>query len=457
MYNQQLQGALADVAEDLENIRTAWDWAIAQGDLEVLEPAIVALYRFFWTRSRGREGADLFARSLVQLEQATGVQNHPRYEFVRRSLIHQRGMFYYFLGDYEAAEQDMIWSLVLARKLALQTPLGDALVILGAISVWQGDWSTALERLRESYTIFEQIGHRDGLADVLQELSMHHLHFGEFARGKALATESLTICHELDRPDWTAWAHDALGWSCFLLGEYEVARTHYETSLAIFDRLGHERGRALALGGFGMVAWAQGGEQLGHAKGWLQQSLEICRKIGFRLHIASRLAMMALVLNELGDYQAAQAHAQDGLALASETGSRLFIVYNLFCLVETAYRQADFFTARGYLREVLMLTSQTGLLPSLASGLYHAGVLLALEVQQAVVDAAAAPSQLARAVQLLTLVAQHPACWSAFRTRAQQKLTQFVVQLPAELSPAVQAQSRMLDLHSAAEDLLALL
>lgn len=455
LFSRQQQRALAEIAEEIDNIRMAWEWAFAQGDPDHLEQAIEPLYRFYWTRSRGREGAETFDQAVTWLNQSATLRQHPRYEFILRRLVVQRGQFYQFLGDSEACERDMLTGLMLARKLGLKEQIAPALNTLGVIASWRGHWTTAQERLQESHALFIETGNLHGVADTLHELALLHLHFGEFAEGKRLAEESLTISRDLERPDWTAWAHDGLGWTCFLLGEYETARSHYETSLALFERIGHERGVALGLGGLGMLAWAQGGEQLAEAKRLTERSLAVIRKIGYRLHTASRLSMLALILNDLQEYEAAQACAQEGLVLASEVNSPIFIAYNLFVLAETAYRQADFAGGRRYLRELLTLTTQMSLLPSLAIALYHVAALLALEVTQD--DPVPAQPQLVRAIQLLALVGEHPACWCAYRTRAQQLLVDVAARLPAEVVAAAQAQGRMRDLRATAEEMVALL
>jgi predicted ATPase/DNA-binding SARP family transcriptional activator len=461
LFGKQQQRALAEVAEEIDNIRMAWEWAFAQGDLEHLEQAIDPLYRFYWTRSRGREGAEIFDLALTWLKQSATLRHHPRYEYILRRLVVQRGQFYQFLGDSEACERDMLLGLMLARKLGLKEQIAPALNTLGVLAAWQGHWALAQERLRESRALFLETGNPHGVADSLHEEGLLHLHFGLFEEGKRLIEESLTISRTLERPDWTAWAHDGLGWTCFLLGEYETARTHYETSLALFERIGHERGMALGFGGLGMLAWAQGQEQLAEARGLAERSLALIRKIGYRLHTASRLSMLALILNDLHEYDTAHTHAQEGLVLASEVGSPLFIAYNLFALAETAYRQADFVGGRRYLRELVTITHQMGLLPSLAIALYHAGALLALEVApnpnsdtnpDAVLGTA--EPQLVRAIQLLALVADHPAGWCAYRTRAQQLLGEVAARLPTELATTAQAQGRLLDLRTTAEELV---
>lgn len=450
LYNKHQQQALADLGAEIDNIQAAWEWALNAGQLEAVEQAVEPLYHFYWTRSRGLEGAALFSQALAHLQEAPQLRQHPRHEHLLRHLLIQRGVFHFFLGDYEACEHDSASALLLSRKLGQQTEVAEALIILGITAAWRGQRTAAQEHLEESRAIFEQTGNIHGLADVIHHLAMLHLQFGDFAQGHRLASESLMLCRDLERPDWTAWAHDALGWHAFLTGDYEAAQAHYERSLTLFEHIGHERGVALGWGGLGMVAWAKGGEALVRARTLTEQSLATFRRIGYRLHIASRLSMIALIFNDLGDYQAAHAYAQEGLSVASETGSPVFMAYNLFCLAESAYRRSDYVTARRHLRELLILARQVNLLPSLAIALYHAGVLLLVECDQEPEQASRRRQQML-AIQLLGSVAAYPACWHIYRTRARRLLEQ----VPVEEEAGEKVPGR--DLRTIAEEVIGLL
>ncbi|MCL4860417.1 MAG: tetratricopeptide repeat protein [Caldilineaceae bacterium] len=407
--------ALERVNEEVENIRLALASAIGHDELGALHEALEPLWWFFWTRSRVRECVDLYGQMRTELQaldsEDAATERLPRDRVFQR-LSQHLGLFHFFLGNYEQAERDLMASLMLCRRLELPKQLADTLVVLGAIAVWQGERTTAQERLAECQALYEQLGDQHGLADVVQERAMLHAQFGDFDEARRLAHETLAISRDLERVDWIAWGHDAAGWASFLLGDFDAAATHYRSALAGFEQLNHDRGRSLALGGLGMVAWADGDPI--KAQSLNEQSLALCRKIGLRLHIASRLSFLGLILNELGDHQGAQALAHEGLTIASELNSRNFMAYNLICLAEAAYGQRNFALARSHLREVLSLTAQLGLLPAQLMGLYFVGDLLLQEATHA---------QARQAAPLLRLVALHPASWAIFRQRSQRLLT----------------------------------
>jgi predicted ATPase/DNA-binding SARP family transcriptional activator len=420
LYGKQQQQALATVGQEIDNVRIAWDWALNNGELDLIEQAVEPLYRFFWTRCRNREGEAFFTNALTQLQQTATLQGHPRYEYALLRLRAQRALFYQFQGDYDACEREHLQSLALARKLDQQRSIGYLVSSLGVLAGWRGRYAQAQTLIVEGRTIFERLNHRYGVAHVLQELATLALETGEFTTGKQLAAESLLISQELERPDWTAWAHDALGHGCFVLGEYEVASHHYQSAVSIFEQIGHERGFALGLGGLGLVAWAQGEEGLAQAQRLIERSLALFRKIGYRLHIASRLGLLALILNAQQEYAAAQSLAQEGLVIAAELDTPGVILQNLFVLAEAAYQQGHFSTSQRHLHEALALAATCGLWPALLTGFYHVACLLLQEQAQ---GKEISPAPVA-ASALLALVAEHPAAWHVFRSRAQRSLAQ---------------------------------
>jgi hypothetical protein len=89
-------------------------------------------------------------------------------------------------------------------------------------------------------------------------------------------------------------------------------------------------------------------------------------------------------------------------------------------LAEAAYQQGQFSTSRQHLRPALKLATHCGFGPALLIGFYHTACLMLQELAQggrSVATPVTAP-------ELLTRVAAHPHAWYAFRSRAQNLLTQ---------------------------------
>ncbi|RIK38769.1 MAG: hypothetical protein DCC55_20105 [Chloroflexi bacterium] len=435
LMGKEQSHALAEIGEEIANILAGWQQAVAQLDLAALEPAVDALYRYYWIYGRAQEGVELLAQAATQFAL---IDQHPellRLDMVRSKLDLRQGMFYYFLGDYETATVHLTAAHQRARDLHREKEVAMALNMLGVIAGIQGKVALARKQLAQSLALFRTVGHLDGVADTLHELAQLCSHVGDFVQAKSLAAESLAISRQLERPDWIASALDALGWTSFCLGEYDAAAAHYQESLATFERSDHQLGKALALGGLALVSWAHG--RLGTARNQAEESLAICRTIGHPLHIATRLTILALIADEQGDFADAQRWGQEGLESVQRVGSPVFRAYNLALLAATIRGGKDFLARRRHLNDLLRSVAEAGLPPSLTIMLYHWACVLVEEGELVGATADRCAQKLGQAWELLAVIQQHPGCWRVFRDRAAQ-----LEQRIAAVSPAMAATIR---------------
>jgi hypothetical protein len=197
----------------------------------------------------------------------------------------------------------------------------------------------------------------------------------------------------------------------------------------------------MAQGGIGLVLWAMWGGKYVEATAYFQKSLLICRTIGHQGQVAGRLAGMARIANDLGDYAQAQQLAYEGLAIARELGSPVYLSHILYCLGESAYGVDDLQAARTYLMEALVVTSKTGLLAYLAIAVFHYATLLVKESEQ---ERAESTQKRVKALELLALVQNHPAGWQVYKTRAARRYAELETQLPSAIV-ATATESRTLE------------
>jgi DNA-binding SARP family transcriptional activator/predicted ATPase/ribosomal protein S18 acetylase RimI-like enzyme len=418
LMGKEQSHALTEIGAEIANILAGWQQAVAQPDLATLEPAVDALYRYYWIHGRAQEGVELLAQAAIRL---SSIDEHPeshQLDLVCAKLDLRQGMFYYFLGDYGAATNHLTAAQQRAQSLDRKLEVAMALNMLGVIAGVQGKLALARQQMEQSLALFRTVGHRDGVADTLHELAQLCSHEGNFAGAMVLATESLTISRQLERPDWIGSALDALGWATFCLGDYDAATAYYQESLATFEHVDHQLGRALAQGGLALVAWAQG--RLDDARRVAEQSLAICRTVNHRLHTATRLTILALIAHEQGDITEARRRGQEGMKLIQTVGSPVFRAYNLALLATVAVEGKDLPARRRYLIELLRNTAAFDLLPSLTMLLYQLASLLVEESELPERTTAGPAQSVAQACEVLAVVQQHPSCWRVFRDRAAQ-------------------------------------
>ncbi|HMN30551.1 MAG TPA: tetratricopeptide repeat protein, partial [Caldilineaceae bacterium] len=264
--------ALDEIGQEIANVRAAWSWAAQQRDYPALDQAVEPLYYFYQIHSRYQEGKEIFAQAWIHLRAAEPVTD-PR-SIVPVRVLARHAAFAYFLCEYEMAGRYLRQCLASAQQLDQRGEVAFALNFLGQLAVWQGDRTTAREQLNQSLTLSLALGDKSSAANTLDKLAnLIHATFGEYTESKRLAEQSLVFSRGLGQPDWVAYALDTLGYITFCLGEYIEAEAYYRESLALFETTGDQYGRAMALGGIGLVLWGMWGGKNVEATAYFQRSL----------------------------------------------------------------------------------------------------------------------------------------------------------------------------------------
>jgi predicted ATPase/DNA-binding SARP family transcriptional activator len=451
LAGKEQRQALDEISQEIDNIRTAWYWAIAQHSLEIIHQTADSLYDFYQIRSRYQEGQELFASAISPLRQADAPAGQPKLNLVHSRLEARLGAFCYFLGDYEAASQHLQASLQTTNSPA---ELAFVHRVLGNMARLQGQRATAEEQLGQSLAISREIGDLNGVLEALLGLTDVAGSFGEYDVGEQRASESLAISRQLERPDKVAQALSALAWSTSCLGAYDEAEAYYKESLAICQEIGNQSGFALALEHVGWIAWCIGGARLVEATGYYEKAVAIYREIGERSRLSMCLADLALTLNDLGAYEKAQQHSLEGLAITEATGNLGLRSYNLCCLGVAAGGLGDFQASRKYLLKSLQIAWEAQIPDNTLNTLYY---LAMLSVQESVATDLPEPVKLrykARALELLTLVVHHPATWQAIKDRAARLQLDLEVELAADVTALAKAQGRSKTLKAVVTEIL---
>jgi predicted ATPase len=448
MLRRGEQVALNEVTEELENTRQAWLWAAAQRDFAAIDRSYPHFWRGYWMTGRAQEGLALINQVFAQLESAARDTGSPLASLVVLRLIYQRGNQHYFLGDVAAAQDDYMQALDIAIPLGDAGEISSALISLGIVNGRQGRIEAAIDCLTRSIAHAQAAGDTEGVADALHELSLVYGMAGDFPQAIRMVQESLRLSQQTERLDWIAWAIDALGYYTFCSGDYEASQDHYTASLAEFRSLGHQIGIALALGGLGLAAWAKGDH--GEARRLCEEGLAICRQTGHRLHMTSRLSLLAQIAADMGDRGQARRYAEEGVALATAIGNPDFGVHLRCCLAEMLYGEGQAEQASEQLRTAFQAARAANLRPRLALVLLTYARLLLLSEQ---LSATVRREQRARALRILAHLAQQPAQWYIFRTRAAQLAERLRAELPLDVAAGATAAGEAVDLDDLAAEI----
>ena len=101
--NRDEPRVLAEVAEESENVRLAWQGAVVAQDLTAIESASKLIWRNLWVQGRAQEGEALFNYAVNHLRRPESPPAQTQFDRVLIHLQQSRGAFYYFMGDYATA------------------------------------------------------------------------------------------------------------------------------------------------------------------------------------------------------------------------------------------------------------------------------------------------------------------------------------------------------------------
>jgi predicted ATPase/DNA-binding SARP family transcriptional activator len=437
--------ALAEIEAESENVRTGWNWAVAQGKLEEIDLSLEGLAHFYLLRGWLQQGEELFARAaqrLAEEQESRPTEAHEETEnrsfqaVLGKVLLHQ-GWFCAILGLVEKANELLQRSLVAFRDLGARRELAYALRHLGFVASSPEEGKTLL---LEGLAIFEEIGDRRGIVLSLWALGYAAVSQGEYWAAKELFQETLTLCRELGNQQGIADSLAHLGQSNWFLGDYGVAEQLHQESLVLCKEINDSFGMAYSLNALALDAFALG--EYGEAKQLFQASLTICREMGYAREIARALVRLGEVANTLGEHGEAIQLAQESLMLSKKLDAQFEIGWNRRVLGDAACGLRDFSGAKRYYYQALETATA---IPD---------VSLAPLVLVGIASLLAAEGRKDRALELLSFVLHYPASWQWVRDRATSLIAEVGADLPPEVMVADRACGPALELEPTVAELL---
>jgi predicted ATPase/DNA-binding XRE family transcriptional regulator len=396
---------LAELTAEMDNFRAAWAWAVAHGELVLIEQTIRTFFRLYDTRGWFQEGFDILGRAVNALELAHDLSPADRTDQVALGrLLATRSWLAYRLANYSQAQQMLERSLEILRPLNEPHALVESLTYLGRVMDMTGNYARALALYSEGLEVATAIGDQWFRAVCLT------LHTALL--GLTLATLKPELTHErlqsvvadwrlIGEPRLIAFTLDFLSRSALRLGRYDEARAALEENVALNRSIGFGWGLGTAYWGLGKVAQAQGKHQ--EAVAMFRQSLDIFTELGGNWFVAR-------VLAEMGE---------SILALDNEA------------------------EARRVWREALRIATEIHAIPVALEALTH---FASLQAKQ---------GDLERALEMLLMVLNHPISFHETKDNVARLRTKLEAQLTSQQVEATLARAQAKPFEVVVEDLLA--
>lgn len=352
---------ILEVEQEIDNIRAAWNWAIQNTNVDVINNALEGLYFFYNSKSRYVDGKEDMTKAIKKLILHFRNQNN----LTIGRLLSALGAFQSRLSLYDAARDSLLESLRIAKVFEAVDEYAFIHNNLGFISLMQSNFNEAIALLEQSLYEYKTVKDEWGIALSLNQLGIVYYRLGDFKKAKQYYEESLVIRKKLGDYIGIAGSLSNLANIYHDQGEFEKALFMQRESLQIKRELGDRRGIAITLNNMGNALCEVGDFQ--GSKRAHEESLALRRDIGDLRGVAFsyvNLGFLNLVQNNL---EQAQKYYEDSLAIRRELSDQQGICSCLTNLADIYHRQDRQSEAQKLIRESLTIGSKIGSLTSIVS------------------------------------------------------------------------------------------
>lgn len=301
-----------EIEGELENIRSAWQYAVDNKQLEALRKAAAPYFYFCQIQSRYLESAEASGLALDIFEEAGDLH------WLAQVLVYQ-GWMLIRIGRFEQAAAGLERSSALFEELELTPAYGMGshpfapLIILHVI---QGNYARAValgERLKDEAASRSDM---HNMSFACYGLTSAYLNQGEHEVALKNANEAVRLADETGNHWFGAYSHVELGNVYRAMGDPARAEHHFRTSLQIREGYRDPEGIAVAAKHLGELSLLRGDYQA--AQDRFKQSLSIYERLNDKGGLASAHQGLGQVACQVGSAQDAAHHFREALDIAGE-------------------------------------------------------------------------------------------------------------------------------------------
>lgn len=216
-----------EIEADFENVRAAWQSAVAQRRFEAIGRALESLYWFCEMRIRFQEGLELQQLGREELAPVAEEAPHPIWGRVMARMLGQNSAFYESLTESRARIET---GLAIARQDKNQAEIAFCLWRLAVSAQLSGDSIAAIPAYEASLALYQALDDRFYQGYLLQDLGILYIALDQSDRGDALVQQSLELRRATGDPDGLATSLGASGWIMYNRGHYTEAEAYWQES-----------------------------------------------------------------------------------------------------------------------------------------------------------------------------------------------------------------------------------
>ena len=233
-----------------------------------------------------------------------------------------------FIDSLPMSERDAYAEkgLTLARQTGNKALAGHFLHSIGDHLFNSGDYATALEKLNEAATAFEEANDRAALARVWTSLGRLYRAHGAFDDAIASYQKGLSIQQELGDKEGVIQSLNAMAISYQYSGRGKEAMEHYERALALARETGSSRVIAFIAGNVGN-AYCESEKNYSRGAELLEESLRLNPSASYA---GQRYSTLSMCFANMGDTSRAMEAVEKALSLTHDSGSQEILLAALW-------------------------------------------------------------------------------------------------------------------------------
>ncbi len=306
--------ALLEIRADLDNIRVAWLWAVAQGDADALQKGSESLGLYYQFQGGYLEGMMLFSQATEVL------QAQAPSEAVDHALLGTRmyeAWYHLRFGRQEGTEACMAHSQAIYRRLKIPPLPGyltDPNAPLSFVALTRGDYATAVRYAEQVRDVAEAEGHPINRQFAYHLLSEAHVGLGAYGTAQNFAQQAYAQSLMTGDRWFRAYILNNMGQIAVALDDNRMGKNHFQSSYEIRHDFADPEGMALALVNLGNLSFQE--RDLAEAEDQFQRSRTIYQDINDKGGLAAANWGLGMVTCEQGDFARTQGYFREALQMA---------------------------------------------------------------------------------------------------------------------------------------------
>ncbi|NJN53647.1 MAG: tetratricopeptide repeat protein [Anaerolineae bacterium] len=314
VFGHHQRDALHAIRADLDNIRVAWLWSVAQGDAAALGKSCDALGMYYQFQGGYLEGMMLFSQATDVLQ--AQLQNEAA-DVALLGILMSKAWYFLRFGQLEGTEACMAQSLEIYRRLNIPRLPGyqsDPNAPLSFVALTRGDYATAVQLAEQVRDVAEAERHPINRQFAYHLLSEAHVGLGAYEIAQNFAQQAYAQSLMTGDRWFRAYILNNMGQIALALGDNRMGKNHFQASYEIRHDFADPEGMALALINLGNLSFKE--RDLVQAEDQFQRSRTIYQDINDKGGLAAANWGLGKVACEQGELIRTQGYFREALALA---------------------------------------------------------------------------------------------------------------------------------------------